>query len=109
MGFGENAKRKHPKNTSVYLEKKMTVKGPRGMRPFINAVFSPDGNSIALFSAEDCDQAFVRISGNGTHLTDMVNFADRTAVLDVSELDCGLHLISVEYENGATYTGEFEL
>lgn len=102
------AKRKRPKITSVYLEKKMTVKGPRSAILPINAILSPDGNTITLHSSENCDQAFVTISGNGTSLTDMANFTDQTATLDVSDLDCGVFLITVEYENGAIYTGQFE-
>ena len=102
------AKRKRPKITSVYLEKKMTVKGPRSAILPINAILSPDGTPITPHSSENCDQAFVTISGNGTSLTDMVNFTDQTATLDVSDLDCGVFLITVEYENGAIYTGQFE-
>ena len=102
------AKRKRPKITSVYLERKMTVKGPRSAILPINAVLSPDGNTITLHSSENCDQAFITISGNGICLTDMVNFTDQTATLDVSDLDCGVFLITVEYENGAIYTGQFE-
>ena len=66
--------------------------------PPINAVLSPDGNTITLYSPENCDRAFVTISGNGTYLTEMVNFTDQTATLDVSDLDCGVYLITVEYE-----------
>ena len=106
--FEAYANRKRPKITSVYLEKKMTVKGPRSAILPINAILSPDGNTITLHSSENCDQAFVTISGNGTSLTDMVNFTDQTATLDVSDLDCGVFLITVEYENGAIYTGQFE-
>ena len=95
--FEAYANRKRPKTTSVYLEKKMTVKGPRSVMPPINAVLSPDGN-----------RAFVTISGNGTYLTEMVNFTDQTATLDVSDLDCGVYLITVEYENGTIYTGQIE-
>ena len=86
----------------------MTVKGPRSAILPINAILSPDGNTVTLHSSENCDQAFVTISGNGTSLTDMVNFTDQTATLDVSDLDCGVFLITVEYENGAIYTGQFE-
>ena len=71
--------------------------------PPINAVLSPDGNTITLHSPENCDRAFVTISGNGTYLTEMVNFTDQTATLDVSDLDCGVYLITVEYENGTIY------
>jgi hypothetical protein len=102
------AKQKRPRITSVYLEKKMTVKGPRSVILPVHAVLSPDGNTITLHSSENCDQAFVTISGNGICLTDMVNFTDQTATLDVSDLDCGVFLITVEYENGAIYTGQFE-
>ena len=70
--FEAYANRKRPKTTSVYLEKKMTVKGPRSVMPPINAVLSPDGNTITLYSPENCDRAFVTISGNGTYLTEMV-------------------------------------
>lgn len=55
----------------------MTVKGPRSVMPPINAVLSPDGNTITLYSPENCDRAFVTISGNGTYLTEMVNFGDQ--------------------------------
>ena len=77
----------------------MTVKGPRSVMPPINAVLSSDGNTITLH---------VTISGNGTYLTEMVNFTDQTATLDVSDLDCGVYLITVEYENGTIYTGHIE-
>lgn len=107
--FEAYANRKRPKTTSVYLEKKMTVKGPRSVMPPINAVLSPDGNTITLYSPENCDRAFVTISGNGTYLTEMVNFTDQTATLDVSDLDCGVYLITVEYENGTIYTGQIDL
>ncbi|MCB6685262.1 MULTISPECIES: hypothetical protein, partial [Alistipes] len=70
--FEAYANRKRPKTTSVYLEKKMTVKGPRSVMPPINAVLSSDGNTITLHSPENCDRAFVTISGNGTYLTEMV-------------------------------------
>lgn len=106
--FEAYANRKRPKITSVYLEKKMTVKGPRSVMPPINAVLSPDGNTITLYSPENCDRAFVTISGNGTYLTEMVIFTDQTATLDVSDLDCGVYLITVEYENGTIYTGQIE-
>ncbi len=76
--------------------------------PPINAVLSPDGNTITLHSLEDCDRAFVTISGNGTYLTEMVNFTDQTVTLDVSELDSGIYQVTVEYENEAIYTGQFE-
>ena len=86
--FEAYANRKRPKTTSVYLEKKMTVKGPRSVMPPINAVLSSDGNTITLHSPENCDRAFVTISGNGTYLTEMVNFTDQTATLDeTSEID----------------------
>lgn len=74
----------------------------------INAVFSPDGNTITLYSPENCDRAFVTISGNGNCLTEMVNFADQTATLDVSELGNGIYQITVEFENGTIYTGQIE-
>ena len=86
----------------------MTVKGPCSVMPPINAVLSPDGNTITLYSPENCDRAFVTISGNGTYLTEMVNFGDQIATLDVSDLDCGVYLITVEYENGTIYTGHIE-
>lgn len=103
-----NAKRKRPKIISVYLEKKMTVKGPRSIIPPINVALSPDGNTITLHSPENCSQAFIMISSSGTYLTDMVNLTNQTATLDVSELDSGVYQITVEYENGAIYTGQFE-
>ena len=102
------AKRKRPKITSVYLEKKMTVKGPRSAILPINAILSPDGNTITLHSSENCDQAFVTISGNGTCLTDLVNFTNQSATLDVSDLGSGIYQITVEFENGANYVGQFE-
>lgn len=102
------ANRKQPKIRSVYLEKKMTVKGPRSVMPPINAVLSPDGNTITLHSPEDCDQAFITVSGSGTCLTDMMNFINQVATLDVSELDSDIYQVTVEYENGAIYTGQFE-
>ena len=106
--FEAYANRKRPKITSVYLEKKMTVKGPRSVMPPINAVLSPDGNTITLYSPENCDRAFVTISGNGTYLTEMVIFTDQTATLDVSDLGSGIYQITVEFENGANYVGQFE-
>ena len=80
--FEAYANRKRPKITSVYLEKKMAVKGPRSVMPPINAVLSSDGNTITLHSPENCDRAFVTISG--------------------------VYLITVEYENGTIYTGHIE-
>lgn len=78
------------------------------MQPIV-ATFTPDGNAVTLNSPENCDRAFITISGSeGEYLTDLVNFTDKTATLDVSELDCGVYLITVEYENGAIYTGQFE-
>ena len=106
--FEAYANRKRPKITSVYLEKKMTVKGPRSVMPPINAVLSPDGNTITLHSPENCDRAFVTISGNGTYLTELVNFTDQSAMLDVSDLGSGIYQITVEFENGANYVGQFE-
>lgn len=106
--FEAYANRKRPKITSVYLEKKMTVKGPRSVMPPINAVLSPDGNTITLYSPENCDRAFVTISGNGTYLTELVNFTDQSAMLDVSDLGSGIYQITVEFENGANYVGQFE-
>ena len=106
--FEAYANRKRPKTTSVYLEKKMTVKGPRSVMPPINAVLSPDGNTITLYSPENCDRAFVTISGNGTYLTELVNFTDQSAMLDVSDLGSGIYQITVEFENGANYVGQFE-
>lgn len=106
--FEAYANRKRPKTKSVYLEKKMTVKGPRSILSPINAVLSPDGNTITLYSPENCDRAFVTISGNGTYLTEMVNFTDQTAMLDVSDLGSGIYQITVEFENGANYVGQFE-
>lgn len=103
-----NAKRKQPKIHSCFFEKRRTVKNPRSIVQPIFAVLTPDGNTITLNSPENCDQAFVTISGNGTYLTDMVNFINQTAMLDVSELDSGVYQITVEYENGAIYTGQFE-
>lgn len=102
------AKQKRPKITSVYLEKKMTVKGPRSVILPVHAVLSPDGNTITLHSSENCDQAFVTISGNGTCLTDLVNFTNQSATLDVSDLGSGIYQITVEFENGANYVGQFE-
>ena len=43
----------------------------------------PDGNTITLYF-RTCDWAFVTIPGNGTYLTEMVNFGDQIATLDVS-------------------------
>ena len=106
--FEAYANRKRPKITSVYLEKKMAVKGPRSVMPPINAVLSPDGNTITLYSPENCDRAFVTISGNGTYLTELVNFTDQSAMLDVSDLGSGIYQITVEFENGANYVGQFE-
>ena len=106
--FEAYANRKRPKITSVYLEKKMTVKGPRSVMPPINAVLSPDGNTITLYSPENCDRAFVTISGNGTYLTELVNFTDQSARLDVADLGSGIYQITVEFENGANYVGQFE-
>jgi len=74
----------------------------------INAVLSPDGNTITLYSPENCDRAFVTISGNGTYLTELVNFTDQSAMLDVSDLGSGIYQITVEFENGANYVGQFE-
>lgn len=102
------ANQKRPKNISVHLEKKMTAKGPRSASQPIEAVFSADGNAITLHSPENCDRAFATISGSGNCITDMVNFTDRTAMLDVSDLDCGGYLLTVEYENGTIYTGQIE-
>lgn len=102
------AKQKRPKITSVYLEKKMTVKGPRSVILPVHAVLSPDGNTITLHSSENCDQAFVTISGNGTCLTDLVNFTNQSATLNVSDLGSGIYQITVEFENGANYVGQFE-
>ena len=79
----------------------MTVKGPRSAILPINAILSPDGNTITLHSSENCDQAFVTISGNGTSLTDMVNFTDQTATLDVSDLDCSVFIFDGNQENTA--------
>lgn len=107
--FEAYANRKRPKTTSVYLEKKMTVKGPRSVMPPINVVLSPDGCTITLHSPENCDRAFITICGNnGEYLTDLVNFTNQSATLDVSDLDCGVYLITVEYENGTIYTGQIE-
>lgn len=106
--FEAYANRKRPKTTSVYLEKKMAVKGPRSVMPPINAVLSSDGNTITLYSPENCDRAFVTISGNGTYLTELVNFTDQSAMLDVSDLGSGIYQITVEFENGANYVGQFE-
>ena len=105
-----NAKRKpkQPKFISVYLEKKRTDKGARSMAQPINAMFAPDGNSVTLNSLENFDRAFITISGIGTHLIDMVNFTNQTTTLDVSDLDGGVYLITVEYENGDIYVGQFE-
>lgn len=86
----------------------MTVKGPRSVILPVHAVLSPDGNTITLHSSENCDQAFVTISGNGTCLTDLVNFTNQSATLDVSDLGSGIYQITVEFENGANYVGQFE-
>ena len=53
-------------------------------------------------------RAFTEWKGNYAYLTEMVNFTDQTATLDVSDLDCGVYLITVEYENGTIYTGQIE-
>lgn len=103
------AKRKRPKITSVYLEKKMTVKGPRSVILPIHAVLSPDGNTITLHSSENCDQAFITICGNNSeYLSDLMNFTNQSATLDVSNLGSGIYQITVEFENGANYVGQFE-
>ena len=106
--FEAYANRKRPKITSVYLEKKMAVKGPRSVMPPINAVLSPDGNTITLYSPENCDRAFGTIAGGGTGGAGGGGGAGRAATLDVSDLDCGVYLITVEYENGTIYTGHIE-
>ena len=101
--------RKRPVIHSCFFEKKRAIKNPRSIVQPIVATFTPDGNAVTLNSPENCDRAFITISGSkGEYLTDLVNFTDKTATLDVSKLDCGVYLITVEYENGAIYTGQFE-
>ena len=96
------------KSRPFIWKRKWRLKVRAASLPPINAVLSSDGNTITLHSPENCDRAFVTISGNGTYLTEMVNFTDQTATLDVSDLDCGVYLITVEYENGTIYTGHIE-
>lgn len=103
-----NAKRKRPKIHTYFFEKRREVKNPRSIVQPIFAELTPDGNAITLNSPEDCDRAFVTISGNGEYLTDMMNFANKTATLDVTDLGCGVYQIIVEFENGAIYNGQFE-
>lgn len=101
--------RKRPVIHSCFFEKKRAIKNPRSIVQPIVATFTPDGNSVTLNSPEDCDRAFITISGsNGEYLTDLVNFTNQSATLDVSDLGSGIYQITVEFENGANYVGQFE-
>lgn len=86
----------------------MTVKGPRSVMPPINGgAFSGWQHHYAPLSGElrpgiryDLRQWNLSY-GNG-------EFHRPNATLDVSDLDCGVYLITVEYENGTIYTGQIE-
>ncbi len=104
-----NAQSKQPKIHSVYLEKKRTDKGVRSIKLPLNVEFTADGNNMTLYSPENCDMAYITISGeNGDYLTDMVVFTNKAATLDVSDLGVSSYQITVEFESGAIYDGGFE-
>lgn len=103
-----NAKRKKPIIISIYLEKRREKKNLRSIVQPIFAELTPDGNTMTLNSPENCDGAFVTISGGGDYLTEMVIFTNQTATLDVSDLGIGIYHVTVEFENGAIYNGQFE-
>lgn len=105
-----NAKgRKQATTTTVYVEKKKGIKPARSLQTPILGILTPDGNRLVLNSPEDCDAAYVVISGgNGEFLGDLVNFDNHTVEIDTSELGVGNYGISVEFENGAIYTGAFQ-
>lgn len=101
--------RKRPVIHSCFFEKKREKKNLRSIVQPIVATFTPDGNAVTLNSPEDCDRAYITISGsNGEYLTDLVNFTNQSATLDVSDLGSGIYQITVEFENGANYVGQFE-
>lgn len=100
--------RKRPGVYEIEIVKVKTPKSVRSIIPPIVGTIDPSGNSIVLSSFEDSDAAYITISGCGESLADMVNFTDRTAALDVSELGAGVYTLTVEFENGAIYVGKFE-
>lgn len=102
------AESKKPRNTTVYLEKKHTNKGSRSGELSVIAIFSADGNSVSLNISEDCECAYVTISGGSAYFTDMINVNNGFATLDISYLEVGLYYINIELENGSIYSGEIE-
>lgn len=110
LGLRANPKKeKHPPLVTVFLQKKKTSKGIRSIvRPLI-ATIDPTCTRMELNSPDESGMALVTVIGNnGQSLTDMIDFSNLTAMLDVSELDCGAYTITVEFENGAIYIGLFE-
>ncbi len=110
LGLRANPKKgKHSTLVTVYLERKRTSKGIRSIvRPLIGTI-DPTCTWMELNSPEESGMALVTVIGNnGQSLTDRIEFSDLKSVLDVSELDLGVYTISVEFENGAIYIGQFE-
>lgn len=93
---------------SVYLDKVKKHKPTRSIGPQIIGTLDPNGDRLILSTYENSDAAYITISGNGEYLTEMVNFMNGAASIDVSVLGAGVYTITVEFENGAKYTGHFE-
>lgn len=108
VGASAKGKKKGIQVTSIYLDKVKKHKVCRSLVLPIVGTIDPSGNSLTLSSPEDSDRAYITISGNGEYLTDLVNFTDRTATVDVSELGAGVYTITVEYEDNTKYIGQFQ-
>lgn len=106
--FADDAPKKLPSYTTLVIKRRPTVTPTRSIAAPIIGVFDAAGDSLTLESPENDGEAFVTISGSGYYYTDAVSFIDGFATLDVSELGIGSYDITIEFENGAVYTGSFE-
>lgn len=107
---GHSANKKEqssPPYSTIFVKRPKTVKGPRSTAlPIVGTILQ---GRIVLDSPDESGMAYIVISGSSAYLCELADFTDHSASVDISELEAGIYTATIEFENGAEYTGQFEL